>query len=392
METTKRTKLYALDMEWSDLDGFIQPLEIGLLPMWKKVDPYFSLIAPSDADRMNTRIYSFLRQKKKTIMTAPAFDSVIRDMRRNMIPDNVKAVALVWHDSTREYFIDACKRYKVRNPFFAVVSLKDIMIMGRKDMIGSFERAMSEYHINYQYKLLHHSSYDVIHLKSLYLRFRNRCDETERAIKLVVNKRTGMIHRSECRYASGAAERSCRSFEIDALFSGAGLCKKCCRKLPAWTTPLTEEEKNVIRLEDNVRRIKESKQFEETSIAGMCAQFGFDYSVNGRMIDIRTTCGRWRLYHDDKEVTKVYHGNHYGKNSRPGYHEQGGMRGSLYKVLTLIKRHDTAIDEHEVRQPKRHKDTTAQMVKKVSHHVKRNYYVEKDEWEDYYDKINIRKG
>ena len=385
MDTAKKTKLYALDMEWSELDGFIQPMEIGLLPIWKRADPYFSLISPSDTDRLNTRIFGFLRQKKTAIMSAPSFDAVIHEMRKKTIPGNIRAVALVWHNSTREYFIDACRAYKVRNPFSAIVSLKDIMIMGRKDVIGSFEGAMSEYHISYHYRYLHHSSYDVMHLKALYNRFRSRCDETERSVSLVVNERTGTIHRDYCRYAVGAAEKSCRPFEIDDLFVGSRLCKCCCRKLPAWTTPLTEEERNTIRLEDNVRRIKVGKQFEETSIAGMCAQFGFDYSVNGSMIDIKTSCGRWRLYHDNKEVTKVYHGNHYGKHNRLGYHEQGGMSGSLYKVLSMINRHDTAIDEHEIRHPKKKKDKSAKMVKKSSHHVKRNYYIEKDEWEEYYE-------
>ncbi|MCR5236199.1 MAG: hypothetical protein K6E34_03215 [Lachnospiraceae bacterium] len=275
--------------------------------------------------------------------------------------------------------------YKVRNPFSAIISLKDIMIMGRKDVIGSFERAMSEYQISYHYRFLHHSSYDVIHLKALYRKFLERCNKTDRSFSLTVNEYTGTIHRDTCSFVARATEHSCRPFEINDLFSGGRLCKRCCRGLPAWTTPLTEEEKNTIRLQDSVRRIKEYRQFEETSIAGMCAQFGFDYSVNGMMIDIKTSCGRWRLYHDKKEVTKVYHGNHYGKNSRLGYHEQEGMRGSLYKVLNRISQHDTAIDEHEVRQPKKHKDTTSKMIKKVSHHVKRNYYVEKDEWEKYYD-------
>ncbi len=385
MEKAKKTKLYALDMEWSDLDGFIQPMEIGLLPMWNMADPYFSLIAPSDTDRLNPRIFSFLRQKKTTIMNAPSFDAVIHEMKRVMIPGSIRAVALVWHNSTREYFIDACRVYKVRNPFSAIVSLKDIMIMGRKDVIGSFERAMSEYNISFQYRFLHHSTYDALRLKGLYCRFRNRCSESERLVSLVINERTGTIHREDCRYIAGVAEYSCKPFKIDDLFFGGRLCKKCCRELPAWTTPLNEEEKNIIRLRDTVRRIKESKQFEETSIACMCAQFGFDYSVNGRVIDIKTSCGRWRLYHDNKEVTKVYHGNHYGRNSRLGYHEQSGMSGTLYKVLSLINRHDSAIDEHEIRQPKKNKDTSAKMVKKVAHHVKRNYYVEKDEWEEYYD-------
>jgi len=50
--------------------------------------------------------------------------------------------------------------------------------------------------------------------------------------------------------------------------------------------------------------------------------------------------------------------------------------------MSYISTHDSAIEKHEVRQPKKHKDTTAKMIKK---HTKRNYYVEKDEWEEYYD-------
>ena len=54
-------------------------------------------------------------------------------------------------------------------------------------------------------------------------------------------------------------------------------------------------------------------------------------------------------------------------------------------LFRSISTHDSAIEKHAVKQPKKHKDTTVKMVKKVSHHTKRNYYVEKDEWEDYYD-------
>jgi len=143
-----------------------------------------------------TRIFSFLRQKKTTIMNAPSFDAVIHDMRKRMIPRDIRAVALVWHNSTREYFINACRIYKVRNPFSDIVSLKDIMIMGRKDVIGSFERAMSEYNISFQYRFLHHSTYDALRLKALYCRFRNRCSETERSVSLVFNERTGTIHKN----------------------------------------------------------------------------------------------------------------------------------------------------------------------------------------------------
>ena len=385
METAKKSKLYALDMEWSDLDGFIQPMEIGLLPMWNMSDPYFSLIAPSDTDRLNPRIFSFLRQKKTAIMNAPSFDVVVREMRKEMIPGDVKAAALVWHDDTRVNFADACKAYKVRNPFSAIVSLKDIMIMGRKEQVGSFERAMSEYNISFQGRYLHHSSYDVIHLKRLFYRYMDRCKETERPYRLLLNEHSGIIHFDSCRYVAGAKERVCRDFTVEDLFYGARLCKKCCNNLTPWAAPLTDEERSLIKLGDNVRKIKDYKQFQETSVAGMCAHFGFDYAINGQIIDITTPCGRWRLYHNEKEVTTVFHGNHYGKNNRRGYHEQKGVHGALYKVLSYISTHDSAIEKHEIRQPKKHKDTTAKMIKKVSHHTKRNYYVEKDEWEEYYD-------
>lgn len=385
METAKKTKLYALDMEWSEREGFVQPLELGLLSMEEKTDPYFSLIAPSDEERLHTRVFGFLREKKTSFMKAPSFDTVVREIRKMMIPNGVKAVALVWHDDTRVNFIDACKAYKVRNPFSAIVSLKNIMIMGRKEQVGSFERAMCEYNISFQGRYLHHSSYDVIHLKRLFYRYMDRCRETERPFRLLLNEHSGIIHMDSCRYVVGAEDGVCRDFSIEDLFSGARLCKKCCRNLPSWAAPFTDEERSIIKLGDNVRKIKDYKQFQETSVAGMCAHFGFDYAINGQIIDITTPCGRWRLYHNEKEVTTVSHGNHYGKNSRRGYHEQKGVHGALYKVLSYISTHDSAIEKHAVKQPKKHKDTTVKMVKKVSHHTKRNYYVEKDEWEDYYD-------
>ena len=185
METAKQTKLYALDMEWSEQDGFVQPLEIGLLSMEKKTDPYFSLIAPSDEERLRESVFGFLRQKKASFRKAPSFDAVVREMRKIMISGGVKAAAVVWHEDTRVNFIDACKAYKVRNPFSAIVSLKDIMIMGRKGQVGSFERAMSEYNISYQERYLHHSSYDVIHMKRLIYRYIERCKETERPFRLL---------------------------------------------------------------------------------------------------------------------------------------------------------------------------------------------------------------
>ena len=385
METAKRIKLYALDMEWSKQEGLVQPLEIGLLPMEGKEDPYFSLIAPSDVERLQTRVFGFLRQKKASFMKAPSFDAVVREMRKIMIPGGVKAAAVVWHEDTKVNFVEACKVYKVRNPFSAIVSLKDIMIMGRKGQVGSFERAMSEYNISYQERYLHHSSYDVIHMKRLIYRYIERCKETERPFRLLLNEHTGIIHADYCQYVAVAEEHSIRDFDIKDLFSGTRLCKKCCRKLPPWAAPFTDEERSVIKLGDNVRKIKYDQQFQETSVAGMCAHFGFDYAINGQMIDIKTPCGRWRLYHNEKEVISVTHGNHYGKNSRRGYHKQKGIHGPLYKVLSYISTHDSAIEKHEVRQPKKHKDTTEMMVKKVSHHTKRNYYVEKDEWEEYYD-------
>ena len=69
METAKKTKLYALDMEWSEQEGLVQPLEIGLLSMEEKTEPYFSLIAPSDEEKLHTRVFGFLREKKTSIMT-----------------------------------------------------------------------------------------------------------------------------------------------------------------------------------------------------------------------------------------------------------------------------------------------------------------------------------
>ena len=381
-----KKELYAMDLEWSETAGGVQLLEMAIIPLALKMDPLFSYIRPSNASTLKSTIFQFLRVKKKTLEEAPSFDEVILEMKRSMLSGS-NTVAIVWHDSSRRFFIDTCRKYGIRNPFRNIVPLKDIMTIGqnKKGRESGFEHFLEEYNVSFKRRFLHHAGYDVIRLKELFRRFQKRAEGIKLETDLVTNINTGVFHKKNCQLLFNAHEDSFRSFEISDLYSGYRLCKVCGRKADLLSDHTSSDAGMIIKLGDEIRRLSDTEQFLESSIAAMCVRFDFEYAINVLYIEVMTDCGKWRLYHDGHQVTKVYHGNHYGKISRQGYHEQKGVRGNLYKVMAYIRNHDSAIDDHETKQPKKKIDYTASRIKKVSHHKKRTYYIEQDEWEEYYD-------
>ena len=61
-----KKELYAMDLEWSETVDGVQLLEIAIIPLALRMDPFFSYIRPSNASTLKPTIFKFMRVKKKT--------------------------------------------------------------------------------------------------------------------------------------------------------------------------------------------------------------------------------------------------------------------------------------------------------------------------------------
>ena len=387
MYRTDSVQLYILDMEWSEKKGQIQPLEIGVVPVDTEIDPFFSLIRPIDEASLKPTIFSFLKTKKKTFRAAPDFLNVIKKLNQYLICSiNEKRVAIVWHEDTAVFFNDACKTAGIEAPFQKIISLKnltrgEISLRGRK---SGFEIHLKEYNIPYNEEKLHDSAYDAVCLKQLFRKYRKKAETIQKDMSLVINTNSGIIHREKC-YHNTSGRKNIRPFVMKDLYLSNGFCKNCCKGTAPWMMPVSSDDQKKILLKDKVMKLRDSEQFKETSVATMSVFFGFEYESHKNYIEINTTCGRWRVFHDGNTVTRVDHGNHRGEKQNQGFHTHEKLTGNLFSVLNYIRQHDNAIVNGENRKSLKRKKKPVNQHKKIVHHAKRNYYVEKDEWEEYYE-------
>ena len=381
-------QLYILDMEWAGKKGRIQPLEIGVVPVDTDIEPFFSRIRPEDPDSIKAGIFSLLKTQKKVFKSAPSFPEVIRRLDQYRISGSYeKTVAIVWHMDSADIFSEACKKHKVKNPFDRIVSLKDLMKgeVRKNGRESGFEEYLKAYHVYHDRRKFHNSKYDVECLKHLFREFRKKAGEFQSDTMIMVNKHSGIIHRADCHHVSRDG-RGFRAFIMEDIYLSGRLCRDCCRDQAPWIRPLSDEDRKMIELEGRVRKYGNSEQFKDTSIAAVCAFFGLDYETKGNCIEVVTACGRWRLYHNGNCVTKVFHGNHEGRVANGGYHEERILQGRLFGVLKYITDHDKAIESGKLKTVYKGKNRVNQCQgMKVKNHVKSNYYIEKDEWEEYYD-------
>ncbi len=386
-------QFYAFDMEWSERKGIAQPLEIGVVPIDTEIEPFFSLVRPENESSLKLEIFSFLRTKKSVLKNAPRFSDVIRGLEQYRISSrNERRVAIVWHEDTVRFFVAACRGAGVKVPFHKIISLKnlikeEIQIKGRE---SGFEACMKEYNIPFDKSRLHDSAYDVICLKKLFKKYRKKNEDIQTGIPLVLNVNSGIIHYENCFHVKGDGKKI-RSFVPEDLYLNKGFCKNCCGGTAPWIKPLTDEDREMIKLKNKVMRLREDEQFYETFIVSLCVLFGFEYECHKTFIEIITSCGRWRIFHDGNEITRVDHGNHRGDEQNHGFHIQRKLKGSLYNVLNYISKHDNAIVSGENRKSLKRKKESSKLNKKVVNHAKRNYYIEKDEWEEYYEEESRKR-
>lgn len=380
---------YALDVEWSEKDGTIQPLEIGVTPVSKHGETIFSYIRPSDEENLRNTIFKFLRVKKKTLMEAPFFSSVIQHISQkvNRVNDEL-AIAVVWFKDSRDNFVRWCSQYNVGNPFYKIIVLKEIVlrVQDRSGMKNDFEHLLMEYDVKYNHGNLNNSKYDSIYLSSLFLEIKKKYDQSRPWKWLVLNTESGIVHRQECSRIK-INNAGYRKFENEDIYTGVRFCKICGKVIRPWVDAPSEEKRKLIDIKDHSRSILADDQFKDTSVAAMCINFGFDYSIYADFIEVESCIGKWRIYHNDKEVTKVYHGNHFGKMVRKGFHEQRIGEKDLFSVLKYINIHDLSIcskgKNKLIDNCGKKKEVKSG---KISHKgSKRKYYLKKDEWEDYYD-------
>lgn len=317
-------QFYALDVEWSEKEGIIQPLEIGVAPISKRGETIFSYIRPSDEEKLRNTIFKFLRVKKKTLMGAPGYTSVIQHISRKI--NRIKGelpVAVVWFTDSKDNFIRWCSQYDVMNPFYRIIVLKEIVlrVQDRREMKNDFEHLLMEYDVKYSPNNLNNSKYDAIYLRDLFLEIKKKYDQSRPWNWLVLNTESGIVHRQECSRINIKSDRY-RKFEIEDIYIGSRFCEICGRAILPWVDVPSEEKRKLIDIKDYARKISMDDQFMDASIAAMCINFGFDYLIHVGFIEVESIYGRWRIYHDGKDVTKVYHGNHVGKRSKKGFHEQ----------------------------------------------------------------------
>ncbi len=381
---------YALDVEWSEKEGIIQPLEIGVTPVSKHGETIFSYIRPSDEEKLRNTIFKFLRVKKKALMEAPDYTSVIQVISRRV--NRVKGkltVAVVWAKDSRDNFIRWCRKYDVRNPFYRIIVLKEIVlrVQDRREMKNDFEHLLMEYDVKYKPGNLNNSKYDAIYLNGLFMEIKKKYDQSRPWNWLVLNTESGIVHRQDCSRINIKCDRY-RKFEVEDLYTGSRFCKICGRDIRPWVDGPSEEKRKLIDIKDYSRRIPVNEQFMDASVAAMCINFGFDYSIYADFIEVESCIGKWRIYHNDKEVTKVYHGNHFGKMAMKGFHEQRIGEKDLFSVLKYINSHDLSIcskNKSKLIDNGTGKKKEAKSRKIAHKGSRRNYYLKKDEWEDYYD-------
>ena len=350
-----RIEFLFVDMEWNqklgtkDLKGR-EPIQIGLLGTDANLEEKKLFSKGIRLEDINTLT-------EETCRTAHACADMV--MRANKLEEVFKRVKMsfpkykyvvVWNEETYSLFIRSSKQAGIMLPRHRVLVLQDIIGLittSGKKKIG-FETALTRADIPYNPAYLHFAKHDVQYLLALYKKMYANYQELTSNENASVNKKTRIMHTSECRYVK---KINANLGDKAMVFRGYRACKCCGNELNlrkiCWIPTLQEEKSKIDG--DETREVElRDLPLTEKNIKLICNRYGMKCNISEYIIFLTTNCGYWRLYFDGEKVNKVFHGNYkmkqndYKKKKKctEGFHQQKISFTNFYDVVRYIYHHD----------------------------------------------------
>lgn len=392
-----------VDIEFTEYSEGYQILEIGA---FRKKDPkgFFRLVRPKDVTRIKDQVFKLLKQSKQVFMMAESIDKVMHEFLAYIrTGENL----IIWGDKNAEILRSCLYEYGGEGRYANIIDLHGVVmnIQNRSETITGFQNMLMEYDITFNPDLLHRSYYDAGLLKNLFFRMYERYTEYIEPVleDYIVNTRSKKIHNRKCRYLGYNLDIGYYTdFNADYVFLGYNFCL-CSRKaydeviMPAPDPNI----KKMFKLRSKVRKYKGSAQFSQNAVTEMCILFGLRYDILEPYILIKSDRGTWKIFHNNNEVTELYHSNYRNGVEIEGFHTQTLYHRDLFGTLNYISNHDQGAfdvkgrlkkNEQEKKQKRpghstkhisNHRSTGRRKGKKIYKRSGRDHYIDSDDYDDY---------
>lgn len=315
-------------------------LEIGatLYVDDEEVKTYSKFVHPQHIELMTKERYlSFGGLKQFDLEKASSIEDISRRFYKTFYEYDL---LVMWNKREYEILMASLERGGHIQAEHKPIFLEDLIKMS-KGYSKPFLRELKEYKVNVEDKYnLHYSKFKAKYLAELYFAAKKSYSVFLKREDFWFLKSCygNVIHKVDCNIGKKIPIKNVREASVADLFDGYEACTECCQG-------------KLMLLPDKFHvRFPKKSQFEEVQIAKMCEEFNMEYSLAEGIVFIKTQYSNWRIFHDGRLVTDVYHENlrmdmsdkvwkeHDSFND--GFHKQRIFSNNLYDVLYYIHTHD----------------------------------------------------
>lgn len=308
---------------------------------------YSGMIYPKHFNAVSEDTYEFLRINQDELMRADTEDKVLEEFLSIF---KEYTVIVVWNRKAYDVFKWSVRKYNLTIRRHRVIVLQeflmllDIGVQGRKI---SFETALNRYNVRYDGHTMHRAENDVQYLRKLFVsvkfQYKLQCEIAPISsvfivnnYKLIVNKEGHKLYTTDF----------IREGNIIEILDGMEICLHCIEggRIPMLPNDLILE------------NLAEDKYCEE-KIERLCREYKMECTFCDKLIILRTNVASWRIYHDGRKITNIFHENYRksinqadfdvkynvknrSKKRNAGYHRQNVDIENFYEAIRYIHKHD----------------------------------------------------
>lgn len=342
-----------VDIEWNQPPGTTnleerEPIQIGIVATDEEMNlkkAFSRGIRLSSPENCNPETLTLTHTTLNNVMQGNSEEEVLQ--RMNMTFPKYKYI-VVWTNDTYELLKKGMDKYGLVMPRHRVIVFQQILMNIANNGVKrvGFEIALKRAGIEYQKNFLHYSKHDANYMYLLFCKCYEKYKQMTNQEICYLNKKTHIIHISNCRYIHNKENTTIKETTKDVIFQGNRVCKICgC-----------EEEWNRLkwRISSGVKQRKSIEYLRklpltEENIRKICDKFNLEYKIAADSVFIRTIFSRWIIHIKNNEVSKLYHGNYrhrrglafkLHKKFIEEYHKQKLHSNIFYDVISYIKCHD----------------------------------------------------
>lgn len=351
MKVMKNKKYLFLDVEWNQPEGVYDEdkneiVSIGIVQTDQYLNEekiFFKLVRPENIETITETTYKLLHLHKNTLLEAEPIRTISKLVYNEFHNFDL---LVVWNMDAFQVFQHTMSKLGLAFAEEKVFCLQPLMerIIENGGTV-SFSKALSTFKIPYEWAHMHIAKHDAKYLKTLYAEAKERYIDFVRLNhpgKYVRSVSTDTVHRATCHHARRLAPENSEPFRLTQLFEGHRFCGYCSKRQRITKEIVTNAKKRP------PRDYKKVNRFDDEAIQQWCADYNLTCNISDGLIFVKSPCSSWRVYHDYRKVTAVYHESYYKfsdkeyrrKKVNEGYHRQKVAGKSMTSVLQYIYYHD----------------------------------------------------